>query len=148
MSAPLTKADLAEALECFWNAAIGDCHNRQDGIGTIGPMAEGFAAIANRLRELDAEPPAAPTPGALTGVVHDLKTWPESWDAIAAGLKPWELRKNDRGFAVGDMLRLRRWSPGDPEGAGEVLERRVLWMLEGPAFGLPDRYVIMTIGAR
>lgn len=56
MTDALTKADLAEALECFWNAAIGATHDQQDGAAVIGPMAQGFAAVALRLRELDAPP--------------------------------------------------------------------------------------------
>ncbi len=55
--APLTKTDLAEALSCFWNAAIGDAHNRQDStaFAVIGAMAEGIAAVERRLRELDTQ---------------------------------------------------------------------------------------------
>lgn len=146
MSAPLTRADMAEAFESFWNAAIGACHARQDGAATIGPMAEGFAAIANRLRELDAEPAPAPAPPPpWNGRTHDLKTWPDVFAAMAAWLKPWDLRINDRGFAVGDKLRLKCWSPADQDETGEVLERLVIWMLEGPAFGLPEGYVIMSL---
>lgn len=43
--------------------------------------------------------------------VHDLKTWPAYYEAIVAGLKPWEYRKADRPYAVGDVLRLREWNP-------------------------------------
>jgi len=42
---------------------------------------------------------------------HELKTWPEFWDAIRIGAKTFELRFDDRGFAVGDVLELRRWRP-------------------------------------
>ncbi|MER9524045.1 hypothetical protein NKI96_10715 [Mesorhizobium sp. M0292] len=49
----LTCAKLADAFACFWNAAIGDAHNRQDStaFAVVGSMAEGFAAIERRLRE-------------------------------------------------------------------------------------------------
>lgn len=52
----LTPAALADALECFWNAALNNAHNEQDrtALATVGSMAEGFAAIANRLREQEA----------------------------------------------------------------------------------------------
>lgn len=48
----LTPELLADALDCFWNAAIGHAHNAQSTLAmdTAGSMAEGFAAIANRLR--------------------------------------------------------------------------------------------------
>lgn len=41
---------------------------------------------------------------------HDLKVWPEFWDMLASGDKPFELRKDDRGFRAGDILLLREWS--------------------------------------
>lgn len=49
----LTAADLADAFGCFWNAAIGDAHTKQDStaFAVIGSMAEGFAAIERRLHE-------------------------------------------------------------------------------------------------
>lgn len=48
----LTPELLADALDCFWNAAIGHAHNAQSTLAmdTAGSIAEGFAAIANRLR--------------------------------------------------------------------------------------------------
>lgn len=40
-------------------------------------------------------------------MVHDLKTWPEDFDAIAEGRKRHEVRSTaDRKFAVDDDLRL------------------------------------------
>lgn len=42
---------------------------------------------------------------------HDLKTWPEPFDAMATGVKTHEVRRNDRDFKIGDFLRLKRWDP-------------------------------------
>lgn len=45
---------LADALDCFWNAALGHTHRNQCtslATDTVGAHAEGFAAIAARLRE-------------------------------------------------------------------------------------------------
>ena len=44
-------------------------------------------------------------------ITHDLKTWPESFDAVEQGRKTHETRINDRDFKVGDFLRLKRWDP-------------------------------------
>jgi hypothetical protein len=76
---------------------------------------------------------------------HNLKTWPEAYDAVYADLKPWEFRKNDRDYRVGDTLRLLRWSPDSETYTGEEMRRRVVWILEGGRFGVPEGYCIMTL---
>lgn len=38
---------------------------------------------------------------------HDLKCDSEYFQAVVDGLKPFELRKNDRSFRVGDVIHLR-----------------------------------------
>ena len=43
---------------------------------------------------------------------HELKTWPEYFAPTAAGVKTFEVRRDDRGFRVGDRLRLREFEPG------------------------------------
>ena len=47
----------------------------------------------------------------IGATVHELKTWPEYWDALAGGFKKVEIRKNDRSFREGDYLLLRQWVP-------------------------------------
>lgn len=47
-------------------------------------------------------------------MIHELKTWPADFQAIVEGRKTHEVRKNDRGFMVGDTLRLREWTPDSP----------------------------------
>ncbi|MBQ6552409.1 MAG: DUF3850 domain-containing protein [Clostridia bacterium] len=42
-------------------------------------------------------------------MIHDLKISPVCFDAVAQGIKPFEVRKIDRLFSVGDVLRLREW---------------------------------------
>jgi hypothetical protein len=43
--------------------------------------------------------------------LHDLKTWPEMFAAVASGEKTAEIRRNDRNFAVGDWLDLGEFDP-------------------------------------
>lgn len=40
-----------------------------------------------------------------------LKTWTQYYDDVAAGKKPFEIRVNDRGYRVGDILILKRYNP-------------------------------------
>lgn len=42
---------------------------------------------------------------------HDLKIWPKYFNVVQRGDKSFEVRKNDRAFAVGDTLKLREWQP-------------------------------------
>lgn len=44
-------------------------------------------------------------------ITHDLKIQPQFFEAILSGAKTFEVRRNDRGYRVGDYLRLREWEP-------------------------------------
>lgn len=50
---PLTRGDLADALGCFWNAAINHAHSRESMVAmdVSSVMAEGISAVAQRLNE-------------------------------------------------------------------------------------------------
>jgi Domain of unknown function (DUF3850) len=43
--------------------------------------------------------------------IHELKSWPKFFGAIAAGRRTHELRRDDRRYRVGDQLRLREFDP-------------------------------------
>ena len=43
--------------------------------------------------------------------VHELKCWPEFFNAIIEGRKTFEIRKNDRDYQPGDCLVLKEWQP-------------------------------------
>lgn len=84
--------------------------------------------------------------------VHDLKCWPQFFNAIADGSKPFELRKDDRDFRVGDILHLREWIPlNAPRGpigyTGRDVHRRVTYILDAELAGdwLPEGMVAMGL---
>lgn len=86
--------------------------------------------------------------------VHDLKCWPPCWEAIATGRKTCDLRKNDRGYRVGDLLILREWIPDNwleddtPGGfTGRVCQREITHVLLGSKFGLASGYVALSLQA-
>lgn len=59
-------------------------------------------------------------------------------------LKPWELRKNDRDYKVGDAI---TFSVIDKDGlvVGSYT-RRIEYIFEGGEYGLEKGFVIMTLG--
>ena len=74
---------------------------------------------------------------------HKLKCWPEPYEAIRSGDKTLELRKNDRGFRVGDVLRLQLWDPEQVLYLGAEVDVLVTHFQTG--FGLPADMVAMSI---
>ena len=83
---------------------------------------------------------------------HDLKVWPEFFQAIEDGIKTFEIRKNDRDYQVGDTLRLREYSPGPDEYTGRERRELVVYMIAGDdpmgfAFGLRDGFVCIGLEA-
>ena len=47
---------------------------------------------------------------------HSVKIAPKCLDAVVAGQKKAELRKNDRAYSVGDILLLQEWKHGAYKG--------------------------------
>ncbi len=78
--------------------------------------------------------------------VHELKTHPSMFQATLDGRKTFEYRREDRGFDVGSILRLREWSI-EEDYTGRELRVEVIYVLCGPAFGVPRNYVVMSLGS-
>jgi hypothetical protein len=78
-------------------------------------------------------------------VLHDLKCWPDSFNALVHEEKTFEWRKNDRGFEVGDTLWLREWEPTSGKYTGREIKRSVAYILSGSLFGIPEGYCIMSL---
>ncbi len=75
-------------------------------------------------------------------MIHDLKISPDYFDAVAQNIKPFEVRKNDRLFKVGDALCLREWDSG-------VYTRRttrkvITYILDNPDY-VKEGYVILGL---
>ena len=82
---------------------------------------------------------------------HELRTWPAAYTAVADGRKTFEVRHNDRGFAVGDVLVLREWAAPIPGSGGSgfytgrALQRDVTYLIDLASFGCPG-HVGMQLG--
>lgn len=78
--------------------------------------------------------------------VHELKTWPVFFREINTRRKTVEVRKNDRGFQVGDVLLLREYSPTMDVYTGALCRRTVTHIVAGGQFGIESGYVVMSLG--
>ncbi len=70
-------------------------------------------------------------------MTHELKCWPEFFQAMLEGHKPFDARRNDRNFQVNDILILREWTPADSvystvgEYSGREMGAYVTYILHG-----------------
>lgn len=101
---------------------------------------------------------------------HELKVIPPYFDALVSGAKTFEVRKNDRAFQRGDILKLREWHPNETgylkrcddcghwqsrteyghwSDCPEYVEREVTYVLSGdPRFGgIEAGYVVLGLAA-
>lgn len=76
---------------------------------------------------------------------HDLKIWPEYFDAVETGLKNFEIRLDDRGFKVGDRLHLREWDRFRQCYTGRETSREVTYIFQGSGIGVSEGVVIMSL---
>ncbi len=78
---------------------------------------------------------------------HKLKTWPEFYKDVVLGIKTFELRKLDRDYQVGDVLRLEEWNPETHDYTGRYTEKVITHILKGACFGLSKGFGILSLGA-
>lgn len=83
--------------------------------------------------------------------VHTLKTWSRFFDRVKDGSKTFELRYDDRGFKLGDVVELVRCHDESPHGrhtgaqAGRLC-KRITYVMHGGEFGLQDGWVCLGLG--
>jgi len=78
---------------------------------------------------------------------HELKTTQPHFEHVRSGVKRAEIRRDDRGFAVGDVLVLREYDPASCSYSGREVEVRVTHVLSGFE-GLAAGYVSLSIELR
>lgn len=81
-------------------------------------------------------------------MTHALKVWPEYFEAIKKGEKTFDIRKEDRPFAVGDNVILQEYDPEDSNGlyTGRELSFEIGYILRDvPKWGLKPGHCILQL---
>ena len=81
-------------------------------------------------------------PDRCKGMTHELKTYPKYFQETIEGNKPFEIRKNDRGFQVGDVLILKEWD--NIKYSGREIGAVVRYVLRD-FIGLQEGYVALGL---
>lgn len=77
--------------------------------------------------------------------IHNLKCRPENFDPIHDRSKNFELRFDDRNFAVGDFLILREYDESSDYYSGRKAIRRISYLATGPRNGLSAGFAILSL---
>jgi hypothetical protein len=79
---------------------------------------------------------------------HEIKIWPQWFDAVRIGIKTFEIRKDDRNYNVGDNLVLEEFRPGVGEYTGRKLTKKISYISRGDdaeASGIKPGYCVLGI---
>lgn len=82
---------------------------------------------------------------ALVERTHDLKLSEVYFDAVLSGEKPFEVRRDDRGFQRGDVLCLREVRASNRFYTGRKTHQRITYILTGGQWGIEPGYVVLGL---
>lgn len=74
--------------------------------------------------------------------LHELKILPSYYEKVLSGEKRFEIRKDDRNFKVGDLIRLQEFENGYT-GRDSLYE--ILFKLDGGNYGIEEGWCILSI---
>lgn len=75
-------------------------------------------------------------------MIHALKTATAYFEASAAGVKSFEVRKNDRSYNIGDYVAQNEWD--GEQYTGRCTLHRIIYILSDPEF-CKEGYVILQL---
>lgn len=87
-------------------------------------------------------------------MIHELKSWRHFFQAIISGDKVHDLRKNDRGYNVGDVLVLKEYNFENGTYTGSWCEAVVTYITDNrtpcaySSAVLPNDYCILSLRVR
>jgi Domain of unknown function (DUF3850) len=79
-------------------------------------------------------------------IVHELKTLAPYFAAVVSGQKPFEVRRDDRGFQRGDVVRLVEVLAEHGTPTGREAQYEITYVLTGGQFGIEPGYVVLGLG--
>ncbi len=78
-------------------------------------------------------------------MTHDLKTIPNEFAAAASGALRFQLRFNDRNYAIGDQIRLKEYDPFGNKYTGRTLTFDISYIVAADGVILRENYIIMSL---
>lgn len=78
-------------------------------------------------------------------MIHELKTHSEYYQQVIKGNKTFEVRKNDRGFKLGDTLKLIEVNEKTLKPTGATAIYQITYIFQGGNYGVSPEYVILAI---
>lgn len=79
-------------------------------------------------------------------MTHELKLNRRFFHAVASGKKTFEIRKDDRGYKVGDILILKEWDDIMSNYSGRSCMRQITYIYNGNGqYGLARSYVVLAL---
>jgi hypothetical protein len=76
--------------------------------------------------------------------MHELKTINPFFEDVWSGLKDFEVRKNDRDFKVGDILKLVEYGESKNY-VPRFIFKEIKYILKGGQYGISDEYVVLGV---
>ena len=77
--------------------------------------------------------------------VIEVKAYPIGFHLLISGLKTFEHRREDRGYRVGDILRIREWDPETEAYTGREERRLITLYLPGGLFEIQPGYCVLSL---
>ena len=74
---------------------------------------------------------------------HRLKLQSKYWDDVKEGTKAFEVRKNDRGFKVGDIVTFNLVYESGNDGGVKMEPKVIKYVLQGGQYGISDEYCVI-----
>ena len=78
-------------------------------------------------------------------IAHTLKTDSPVFDAMLRGDKDFDVRPDDRGFKIGDMVVLLDHYPDANVFSGRAMTRLIKYILKGGQYGIEPGYVVLGL---